>query len=97
MSENQMTFEERIEKEKETNEELRKVHNVEDTPFTVVEHDGKFFLALGRWRLSGDYDKLEDAKDETNNVSWDMLIKVIYSVASDVVQFDVEQVKNITK
>ena len=62
------------------NEELLKSHEVEGTPFKVIEYDGKFFLALGRSRISDSYDTKDECVAIVDGSSWDFMCTVIYAI-----------------
>lgn len=57
--------------------ELTDITQIEGTPFTAIRMDNKYFLALGRYRLTNMLDTFEQAKEETENVSWDRIMQVI--------------------
>ena len=47
---------------KQTNEEITEIIELDDLPFTVVRFDDKYFLALGKYRLSEFFDSKEEAE-----------------------------------
>ena len=76
-------------------EELAKVTEIEDTPFTVVRVDDKYFLALGRWRLCEPVESEEEARAEADDMSWNRLLSIMTAVAEEV-YFEKYVEKNMT-
>jgi len=66
-----------------SNEQLHEVTAVEDTPFHIVKMDEKYFLALGKYRLTQLFDKFEDVETEVVNSSWELLFRVISVVVTE--------------
>lgn len=66
------------------NEKLTEVIPLEDGVFSVVKFEDKYFLAMGKYRLSDLCDSLEEAKAEVNDTSWIRLMSVMHAVATEV-------------
>lgn len=59
------------------NEELVTATPVEDTPFHIIKTGDKYFLALGKYRLTELFDSFGDVETEVINSTWELLFKVI--------------------
>lgn len=70
------------ESKKYTNEELVEVKPIKDTPFVAVKVGEGWFLALGKYRLSGIKETEEDVIEDSKNTTWDRLIQVFLIVKS---------------
>ena len=51
--------------------ELKKTEGINGTPFVTVMYDGKFFVALGNYRISVYFDTKEEALDDAKRDDWD--------------------------
>jgi len=60
----------------EATEELVDLTPVENTPFTMVKADDKYFLAMGNYKLTPPMEK-DDCEDKANIITWDMIMNVI--------------------
>lgn len=58
-------------------EQITEIKAIEDSPFTAVKVMDKWFLSLGKYRLTGMLDSEEEVKDEAFNTSWDRLLSVM--------------------
>jgi len=56
---------------------------VEDTPFQILKWDEKYYLTLGKYRLTEALDTEEQAREEVNNVSWFRLLQVMHIVVKE--------------
>lgn len=60
--------------------ELVKRTEVENSPFVIIttEHNEKTvnFVTFGKYRISGDFDTVENAINYINNMTWDKVITV---------------------
>jgi hypothetical protein len=63
----------------ETNELVKKTE-LPETPFTIVEIDGKYFGAMGQYRLTEIWDEYETAQAELMMMSWNNILKVVMVV-----------------
>lgn len=79
------------------NKEIKKVTQVENTPFDIVEIDEKYFVALGKYRLTELLSTETEAKAYIDNKEWNLLLAVISSIVTQTIstnnQID-EMVKN---
>ena len=60
-----------------TTDQLVEQIPIQDTPFTAVRLDKKWFLAIGKYRLTEPTDKYEAVEAEVVNSTWDLLARVI--------------------
>lgn len=70
----------------QTNEELTKVEEIKDSVFSCVEIDGKYFLALGKYRLSELTEVKQEVYDSVNDTSWERLLSVMHIVAKEAIK-----------
>lgn len=62
-----------------------KVHEVNNTPFTVVEMESKFQIAIGNQLVSiAKFDTLKEAKNYITRKPWELLGNVICSLSQKV-------------
>lgn len=53
-------------------------HEVETTPFTIGEYEGKFYILLGQTRISEEvYENLEEAQGEAEKITWNKIFQLI--------------------
>jgi hypothetical protein len=62
------------------NEELVKRHEIEETPFTIVETDGYFFATIGQYRITEPKDTLEECRDEVTKFTWNNITNLIITI-----------------
>lgn len=60
--------------------QIIEIEEVKDTPFHLVHHDNGYFLALGKYRLSNDVDKKEEALELLDREFWRILIDTIIAL-----------------
>lgn len=83
-------------------EELVKRYEVRETPFTVIETEGKIFGTLGRYRITEPYE-IDDngteaetlrnrVKEECKRITWDRIIQTMMIVLDQQ-----EEIKNFIK
>ncbi|AXH76973.1 MAG: hypothetical protein [Microviridae sp.] len=69
------------------NEKLYESTPIQDTPFQVVKMQEKYFLALGKYRLTDLMDTFEAVEQEVINSTWDLLFRVIsVAVTESIIQ-----------
>lgn len=68
---------------------LFKYHELENSPFTIIEQDNKFFGVIGDKRVTEQFNTLEEAKEVTLSINWDRITQVIWCI--------VEKVKEMQK
>lgn len=59
-----------------SNYELLKKEDVENTPFTIITMDGKSFGAMGTHRITA-YGKKEEIREELKEMTWNRIVQVI--------------------
>lgn len=73
-----------------TTNELTELINIEDTPFTAVRIENKYFLAMGKYRLTELFDTYEAVTAEIHNITWNRLTQVIAIICME----EIERAKN---
>lgn len=70
--------------------------NIEDSPFTIVRQDDKYYGVIGNHRLTDSYEDLDKLKEDLLEISWNRLTQVIWAVVE---KFKVnnEQIKELLK
>lgn len=58
------------------NEELLKVTPIEDTPFACLKKDDKYYLVLGKYRLTEDLKSEEECIQASTDASWNRIMQV---------------------
>ena len=64
---------------------LVEVKQIVDTPFTDVRNDDKWFLALGKFKLSETVDSEEKVIEMSKDTSWSRLMNIMFIVATDAI------------
>lgn len=59
------------------NEELISREQVDDSPFWIIGIDGKYFGAMGRYRLTEPTEDVDSLREELRGMTWNRLIQVI--------------------
>ena len=54
---------------------------IEDTPFVAGKQDGKWYLLLGKYRLTEDLPTIVDVVEASKDTSWNRLIDICQIVA----------------
>jgi len=49
---------------------------IEDTPFTAIRLDDKWFLTLGKYRLSDTLRSLEEVREDARDASWIRIMQI---------------------
>lgn len=52
-------------------------HPIANTPFTALKYDGKWYLTMGKYRLTKELQNKEKCIYESKNASWNRLMQVI--------------------
>lgn len=74
---NSISGEELLERAKKQSEEVFKIHEVENTPFAIIEKDENFNVVLGKYKLhQGSYKTLEEAQEEAKREDWERIMQV---------------------
>lgn len=78
--------------QKSTNEQnssesstLVEVKQIADTPFTAVRNEDKWFLALGKFKLSQTVGSEEEVIEMSKDTSWSRLMNIMFIVATDAI------------
>lgn len=59
---------------------LNRFENVENTPFTIVNQDDKYYGVIGKHRITELYENKEELKKELETITWDRVCQVIWAV-----------------
>lgn len=57
--------------------ELKRIEEVEGTPFTVVKDNELYYILLGKYRLSEEYLIKEIAIQDAKTMNWNRIMQVI--------------------
>lgn len=57
--------------------ELVKKSEIKDTPFLVVEIDGKAFGTFGIYRITEEYKTKEEAEEVLRPVTWNRIVQIV--------------------
>lgn len=77
----------------EKNELLTEVDPIQGSPFSVVRVEDKYFLALGKYRLTELNESKEDILATVNDVDWNRLLAVMNVVATEVFKEEYEKME----
>lgn len=58
------------------NYELIKRKPVKDSPFIVVDIEGRCFGAMGEYRITEEKESVEEVREELNKITWDRIVQV---------------------
>ena len=72
---------------------LFKIHEVEQTPFNILEKDKKFKIILGNEIISPDYETLEKATKQIQTKPWWLIVATTHIISGKIKQFEEEQEK----
>lgn len=70
--------------EEKENAENAEIVKIEDTPFTAVRQNDKWYLCIGKYRLADNLKSLEDTKEEAKDASWWRLMAIMRIIAEEV-------------
>lgn len=56
---------------------------IENEPFIILKWDEKYYLCLGKYRLTEALDSEEEAREQVYNVSWYRLLQVMHAVVAE--------------
>ena len=62
---------------KYSNEQLVEMEGIPDTPFTAVKVDNKWFLTMGKYRLTEPLQSLEECEKGAFDTSWFRIMQII--------------------
>lgn len=66
--------------------ELTEVIPIQDTPFAAVRIESKYFLAMGKYRLTELYDTYEELNNDITNITWNRLTQVIAIICMEEIE-----------
>ena len=90
-----MSDEELLDSAKEQKEQLVKETPIEGTPFKRLEHKGKLYLALGKYRLSEGLETEEQLKEEIEDASWLRIMQIADIMAKEAIKELEEKFKKL--
>lgn len=67
----------------EKGEELVERIPIAETPFTAIRIENKWFLTMGKYRLTDPVDSFELIQIEAENTTWDRILQVVKIVLTD--------------
>lgn len=70
---------------RENEKELVQVLEIDDTPFTAAKYQGRWYLMLGRYRLTEELKTLNEAKEAAKDSSWFRIMQVAQIVAENAI------------
>lgn len=73
--------------------ELTEVIRIEDTPFSAVRIENKYFLAMGKYRLTDLVDTYQEIEQNVHNITWNRLTQVIAIICDE----EISKAKNSQK
>lgn len=59
------------------NEKTFKIHEVDNTPFCIAEHDEKFTVVIKNYIVSEDFDSIAEAKEYIALKPWKLIVALI--------------------
>jgi hypothetical protein len=65
---------------KNSNSEIFTHDQVEDTPFTIIKRDEKYFGVLGNHRVTQLFDTKEECEADLKDINWNRVMQVIWAV-----------------
>ena len=72
-----LSGEELLDNAKKQTEETFKVHEVNNTPFAIIEKDNTFMVVLGKYRLhEGSFKTKVEAEEEATREDWERIMQV---------------------
>lgn len=77
------THAEEITKSNSNSKQLLEQVPINDTPFTAIRMEDKWFLALGKYRLTNQLGSLEECKAEAQDASWIRIMQIMKIVIQE--------------
>jgi hypothetical protein len=53
---------------------------VEETPFTIIKHEEKYFGVLGNHRVTQLFETKEECEADLKDINWNRVMQVIWAV-----------------
>lgn len=70
-----------IDKENSSKEEkLIERINLDNTPFTMVKENGKWFGLMGDYKMTEDLEKMEDVKKLLEKPNWNIIVGLVTAI-----------------
>lgn len=63
-----------------SNSEMFESTQIEETPFTIIKHDEKYFGVLGNHRITQIFDTKEECEADLKDINWNRVMQVIWAV-----------------
>lgn len=90
--------------ESNSNELIERVP-IEDTPFTAIRYDNKWFLTMGKYRLTEPTDSLEQIQEDAQRADWARVMQIMQIMIDENntaqkhqrAKEEVEQMQSLTK
>lgn len=76
---------------KNLNSELLETNQVENTPFTIVKHDNKYFGVLGNHRITELFETKEECETELKDINWNRVMQVIWAVVEKFTKININE------
>lgn len=77
------------------NKTILKRTEIKDSPFTIIERDGKYFGTMGKYQLTTAVDTFAQAKKELTTLTWDRIIQVTILLIEELKQQELD-IKKLT-
>ena len=87
------TQEELIKEGTEKGSETLKKEAIPNTPFVVIEENGKFYGLIGKYRLTEECETRREAVTETTKMTWDNLIKMMIVIQD--MEIEINKLKTV--
>jgi hypothetical protein len=65
---------------KNSNSEIFTHEQVDETPFTIIKHDEKYFGVLGNHRVTQLFETKEECEADLKDINWNRVMQVIWAV-----------------
>ncbi len=70
-----------IDKQHSKSKELITREDVQDSPFTIIGVDGKYFGSMGKHRITQPKETIEEVRKELQEMTWNRIVQVIMIVS----------------
>lgn len=71
--------------DKPQTEQLIEQHPVPETPFTIIKYADKWFLSMGKYRLTEPAQTREEIENLINDTSWNRITQVIMTIVEEMI------------
>ncbi len=76
-----------------SNYELFESEQLNETPFTIIKANEKYFGVLGNHRVTELFDTKEEVETELKDVTWNRVLQVIWAVVEKFTKIDINEIK----